>query len=309
MRTSLDLSRLAGIWSASPTPLREDGTLDAESLPRLVEHHLRLGVRGLFLGGTCGEGPWLRRTDLRDLVRETAAASAGRLLLAVQVTDNSVGRMLENAAQAAEDGADLAVMAPPFFLLNATAENVERLYLETLRKCPLPVGIYDRGAGGSVPVPAPVIEAAYAEPAVVLVKDSSMDPARRDIALKARRERPSLRLLTGYEFDVVSYLQHGYDGALLGGGIFNGRLAAMILAACARGDSAGARALQERMNALMWDVYGCKEITCWLAGLKELLVRLGVFRTRRDLLGYELTADCSQAIDRAIQRERDVLLP
>lgn len=309
MQKTLDRSRLAGIWSASPTPLNPDGTLDIESLPRLVEHHLRLGVRGLFLGGTCGEGPWLRRCDLRALVRGTAAASAGRLLLAVQITDNSAGRMLENAAQAAEDGADLAVIAPPFFLLNATAANVQRLYLETIRGCPLPVGLYDRGAGGSVPVPGSVIEAAYAEPAVVLVKDSSMDAGRREIALKARRERPGLRLLTGYEFDVVSYLQAGYDGALLGGGIFNGRLAGMILEACARGDDQGAQALQERMNTLMWDVYGGTQIACWLAGLKELLVRLGVFQTRHNLLGYELTAECSQAIDRALERERDVLLP
>jgi dihydrodipicolinate synthase/N-acetylneuraminate lyase len=230
-------------------------------------------------------------------------------VLAVQITDNSVGRMLENAAQAAEDGADLAVIAPPHFLLNASEGNVRRLYLETVRQCPLPVGIYDRGGTGSVPVPAGVVEAVYAEPTVVLVKDSSMDPARRDIALRLRQRRPSLRLLTGYEFDVVSYLRHGYDGALLGGGIFNGRLAGMILEACARGEVGQGQALQERMNALMWDVYGGRDISCWLAGLKELLVRLGVFRTRRNLLNYELTEACSLAIGRALERERDVLLP
>ena len=309
MAPLLDRRRLGGVWSATPTPL--DGTLalDVKSIPRLVEHHLRLGVRGLFLGGTCGEGAWLRRDELRQLVRATAAASAGRLLLAVQITDNSAGRMLDNAAQAAADGADIAVIAPPYFLLNATEANVRDLYLETVRQCPLPVGIYDRGNGGSVPVSAAVLEAVYAEPAVVLVKDSSMDAGRRDMALRARAARPDLRLLTGYEFDVVSYLLHGYDGALLGGGIFNGRLANLILDACARGQADEARALQERMNRLMWDVYGGREITCWLTGLKELLVRLGVFSTNRNLLNYPLTEACSVAIDQALQRERAVLLP
>ena len=309
MQQTIDAERLAGVWSATPTPLTAALTLDADSVPRLVAHHLRLGVRGLFLGGTCGEGAWLRRADLRSLVRETAAASAGRLVLAVQITDNSVGRMLENAEQAAADGADLAVIAPPHFLLNATDANVRALYVETVRRCPLPVGIYDRGNGGSVPVSAAVLEAVYAEPAVVLVKDSSMDPARRDLALRARQQRPELRLLTGYEFDVVSYLLHGYNGALLGGGIFNGRLAALILDACARGDAAAAQALQERMNRLMWDIYGGKEITCWLSGLKELLVRMGVFSPRRNLLNYPLTDSCSEAIDRALVQDRDVLLP
>ena len=136
-----------------------------------------------------------------------------------------------------------------------------------------------------------------------------MDPVRRDLALRVRQQRPTLRLLTGYEFDVVSYMQHGYNGALLGGGIFNGRLAALILAACAKGDTEGAQALQKRMNGLMWDVYGGQQITCWLSGLKELLVRMGVFRTHRNVLNYPLTESCSQAIDQALQRDRDVLLP
>ena len=309
MQQSIDRERLAGVWSATPTPLTDTLGLDVDSVSRLVAHHLRLGVRGLFLGGTCGEGPWLRRADLRCLVREAAAASAGRLVLAVQITDNSVGRMLENAEQAAADGADIAVIAPPHFLLNATEENVRNLYLETLRRCPLPVGIYDRGNGGSVPVSASVLEAVYAEPAVILVKDSSMDTARRDLALRARQQRPDLRLLTGYEFDVVSYMLHGYNGALLGGGIFNGFLAARILDAGAKGDAAGAQALQERMNRLMWDVYGGPEIRCWLTGLKELLVRMGVFSTHRNLLNYPLTESCSQAIDRVLAQDRDVLLP
>ena len=309
MQHMLDRKRLSGVWSATPTPLDEGLALDLDSVPRLVEHHLRLGVRGLFLGGTCGEGAWLRRGDLSRLVRETAAAAAGRLVLAVQITDNSTGRMLDNAEQAAADGADIAVIAPPYFLLNATAENVRHLYLETVRRSPLPVGIYDRGSGGSVPVSSAVLEAVYAEPAVVLVKDSSMDPERRDLALQARQRRPELRLLTGYEFDVVTYLAHGYDGALLGGGIFNGRLANLILDACGRGDLAAAQALQQRMNTLMYDVYGGEKITCWLSGLKQMLVRLGVFRTHRNLLNYPLTESCLQAIEAALVREREVLLP
>ena len=50
-------------------------------------------------------------------------------------------------------GPDIAVLAPPFFLLNATAANVERLYLEVIRQSPLPLGIYDRGALSPVQVP------------------------------------------------------------------------------------------------------------------------------------------------------------
>ena len=63
------------------------------------------------------------------------------------------------------------------------------------------------------------------------------------------------------------------------------------------------------MNRLMWDVYGGKKITCWLTGLKELLVQMGVFRTNRSFLNYPLTPACRQAIRRALAREHDVLFP
>ncbi len=309
MSSGLEPSAMRGVWSATPTPLCDDRSVDLAAVPALVEHHLRLGVRGLFLGGTCGEGPWLPPGELRRFVRAVVQAAAGRLRIAVQVTDNSAARIAENAAAAAADGADLAVIAPPYFLLNATPANLVALYTEAAARSPLPVGIYDRGKHGAVVVPNEVLAELYALDQVVLVKDSSSDPARREIALAARARRPGLVLLNGDEFQCVAYIQAGYDGLLLGGGIFNAVLAGWIIAAVQAGDLAEAQEVQERMTRLMYDVYGGPGIACWLTGLKELLVRLDVFGTNASFLNYPLTPECSQAIADAIQRERAVLLP
>ena len=297
------------VWSATPTPFTERMKIDKVAARKLVKHHLRLGVDGLFLAGTCGEGAWMRDEDRRELVRTVAEAARGRLVVAVQVTDNSAARILDNMRRAKEDGADLAVIAPPYFFLNSTPDNVAQLYLDAIRQSPLPVGIYDRGEHGAVPVPNVVLKQVYSEPKVALIKDSSMDPERMKIALRERERRTDLRLLNGYEFGCVDYLAAGYDGLLLGGGIFNARLARMIVEAVQRGDLDEAEDLQERMNRLMWDVYGGKEIKCWLAGLKHLLVCMGVFRTARHYLGYRLSAACQRSIERALQREREILLP
>jgi len=298
-----------GVWSATPTPLTHTMQLDKGSVRRLVDHHLRLGIKGLFLCGTCGEGPWLTNLQRIEMVHETVRCVNRRIPVAAQVTDNSAARIVTNMQAMAAAGADIAVIAPPHFLFNGTPENVIRLYQEAIRKSPLPVGIYDRGAFGSVVVQDEAMDAIYAEPKVVLVKDSSANPARRAIALKARRRRPELRLLDGDEFHCVDYLAAGYDGLLLGGGIFNGRLAGMIVEAVKSGDIAKAERLQKRMNRLMWDVYGGKKIKAWLSGLKELLVRMRIFRTRCNYPRYPLPDFTSRAITRAMRRERAVLLP
>jgi len=171
------------------------------------------------------------------------------------------------------------------------------------------VGIYARGTFGAVVVPNDALAKIYAEKNVKLVKDSSTDPGRRDIALAARKKRPELLLLNGNEFDCVSYLQAGYDGLLLGGGIFNGFLAGQIMAAMAAGKIKLAGRLQQRMNRLMFDVYGGKQIKCWLSGQKKLLVEMGLFGTWLNYLNYPLTKGCERAIAKVMEREKDVLFP
>jgi dihydrodipicolinate synthase/N-acetylneuraminate lyase len=297
------------IWSAAPTPFSDDWSLDTQSVKRMIEHHLRLGVRGLFLCGTCGEGPLLPDRQRRRLVQTVAEEANGRLAIAVQVTDNSALRILDNIAVARDDGADMAIIAPPYFMSNVNPQTLQDLYIQSIRESPLPVGVYDRGAYSSILIPESVLAAAYAETNVVMVKDSSGQPARRDVALAAKAARPDLRLFDGDEFRCAEYLQAGYDGLLLGGGIFNGYLAGKILAAVDAGDIALAEQLQNRMNRVMWDVYGGRSIGCWLSGLKKLLVEMGIFETWKNIPGFPLTGECLQAIERVLIEDRDVLFP
>jgi len=300
---------LEGVWSAAPTPFTDRMEIDAGSVARMVEHHVLEGVKGLFLAGSNGEGPWLTRARRQRLVEEVVKRNRGRMAIAVQVTENSAAQILENVDMVKKAGADIAVLAPPFFLFNGTPENVRSLYLTVIRESPLPMGIYDRGSGGAVSVPDSILKDLYAEKNVVMVKDSSCSPARRTIALAARRKRPSLRLLSGYEFDCVDYLQAGYDGLLLGGGVFNGYMAGLIMDAVKAGDVALAQGLQKRMNRIMYDVYGGKKISCWLSGEKKLLVEMGLFRTWKNTLNYPLTDSCKKAIARVVKNDGDMLFP
>lgn len=297
------------LWSATPTPLTDDLQIDIESTHRLVDHHLRLGVDGLFILGSCGEGPWLPREQQQTFMRELCAYNDGRLTIGAQVTDNSAARIIENAQIAADAGADVAIMAAPFKLMGPIAEDMRPLYLDAIEGSPLPMGIYDLGERDATFVPLETLVEALQHPNVIALKDSSGSEERREAVLEVRGDRPELRAMSGDEFDLPTYLGAGYDGLVLGGAIFNGSIARQIMDAIEAGEMDRAQTLQDRMNALMYDVYGGEEITTWLAGLKHLLVRMGIFTTRVNLLGYELTDECAERIEDAIERERDVLLP
>ena len=289
-----------GVWSATPTPLTRDARLDEPAVARLVEHHVKMGVTGLMLAGTCGEGPWLTDADREGMIRGSVAAARGRLRCAVQVTDNSAARTLANIEKAAAWGAEIAVVAQPYFFLNGTADRQLAFYRDIARRSALPMGFYDRGKASAYILPETHLAELLAEPNLAMVKDSSQMIAHRDVFLKARQLRPELILLDGDEFDAVSYLQAGYDGLLLGGGIFNAGLALRIIRAVRTGDLAEAARQQARMNDLMLRVYGGPKIECWMTGLKELLVQMGIFSTNTNLLNYPLTEQCRQQITAAV---------
>lgn len=307
--TKLQRERLGGVWSATPTPFTKDLKVDTVAVRKMVEHHLRLGVRGLFLAGTCGEGPWMPDAERRRLVRAVRRFSRDRLMIAVQVTDNSASRVVANVRAAKADGAHIAVVAPPLFFLNANPQTLTNHYRQILRESELPVGIYDRGRHSSVVIPESVLATIYADRRVIMVKDSSSDNQRREIALAARRKRPRLRLLNGNEFQCVDYLRAGYDGLLLGGGIFTGYLVAQMIQAVAAHNYARAERIQVHTTRMLYAVYGGDRLACWLSGLKRLLVELGVFRNWSNYLGYPLDRSCIRNIKRIVAENRDVLLP
>jgi len=298
-----------GVWSAAPTPFDSKWKIDAAGVRRMVEHHFRLGIKGLFLCGTNGEGPCLTDMQRLEFIRAVVRHVHGRLPVAVQVTDNSSARILENMKAAKAEGADIAVIAPPYFISNPTSDHLRRIYLDAINRSPLPVGIYDRGKFSPVFVPDLVLRELYAHPRVVIAKDSSAVPERMKIALEVKKKRPSFCLLNGDEFHCVPYLKAGYDGLLLGGGVFNGYLARTIFDAVRAGDLSEAEKLQALMNRLMFAVYGGKKISCWLAGEKYLLMRLGIFRTYLNYPQYPLSVSCRRAIEKTLRQNRRWLLP
>lgn len=298
-----------GIWSATPTPFTEKMELDIPSIHRMVEHHLRLGVKGLFLGGTSGEGPYMRNADLTQLVEETAKASAGRLMISVQVTDNSAVRVLDNISRVANSGADIVVVAPPNFRINNTPENLLNMFREIIRESSIPVSIYDRGSFGPIVVPEEVLKKLYHEENIVMIKDSSADPHHMEIAIEAKKKSPKLVLFNGDEFNCTRYIEAGYDGLLLGGAAFHGFIANMLLQNIMEGRTEKAREIEIVMIEIMNRVFGGNDASCWLSGQKRIMVELGIFSSWKSYYNFPLTKECEQDIIEVVKKYKDWLLP
>jgi 4-hydroxy-tetrahydrodipicolinate synthase len=298
------LSNISGAWSAAPTPFTKSLKVDATAIKRMVKRHINLGQKGMFIGGTCGEGPWMPRQDLRHLTSLVTESNNGQMTIAVQVTDNSFAKVLANIADAKSDGADIAVIAEPWF---AGPRDVvmEQYYMTVAEKSPLPLGVYSRGAAN---VPFDIYRRLLIHPNVYMFKDSSCNDELMRLALSIKSKKNSLALMCGYELGMVPYLAAGYDGILAGGGILIGALVTKMVEAVKNGDIKKAEKLQRHCDKINYAAYGGKKITSWLTGLKYTLVRMGIFNTTDGYLQYPLPKVEQQKINKMIKSEKDTLL-
>jgi 4-hydroxy-tetrahydrodipicolinate synthase len=295
------------IWSATPTSFRDDGSLDERGIGRLVEQHIKLGVSGLFVGGTCGEGAFMPDRQRTQLVRRLRRYAGDSLHLAAHVSDTSAARVTENIRSMTDEGADSVVIAPPFLVFDSCNRDfLRRYFLEPMESAAVPVGIYIRPALGKMELDLALWDEVASHPRVQFVKDSSgsEDYVRHFVGVKARRQE--LTLLTGYEFDVVSAVAAGYNGCLMGTGILNAGLIGRAMDALAGGDPAGAQAWQRRSNEFLYDLFR-RDVSGWMAGLKYALRKLGIFSSEFSHLTFPITDEDRRRIDAALEREREFI--
>jgi 4-hydroxy-tetrahydrodipicolinate synthase len=285
------------LWSALPTPLTDDYKVDESAVVRLINDAIGSGMSGVFLAGTCGEGPWLQDAERSRLIETAAATAAGRLSIAAQVSDNSVPRILDNIKLVTRAGADVAIVAAPTTFMNPTPERVVALFRETAANSNLPVGIYDLGKHRAIMIPEEYLLETYMLPNVSLVKDSSGSPARRAIALEALTQKPDLQLFNGDEFKCLEYLENGYQGCMFGGAVAVPAELRQIASLFTSRNIEEARRVESAMQRVLYGIYGGIKIECWLTGLKYHLVRRGLFNSTSSFLGYPLTDSCRTCIE------------
>jgi 4-hydroxy-tetrahydrodipicolinate synthase len=106
----------AGVFPYLVSPVRSDGSVDAEILSRLCDHLIACGVHGLTPLGSTGEFAYLDRTQRRAVVEATVAAAKRRVPVVAGVAATTIAEAVAQARDWAAIGADgiLAILESYF---------------------------------------------------------------------------------------------------------------------------------------------------------------------------------------------------
>ncbi|MCP3957696.1 MAG: dihydrodipicolinate synthase family protein [bacterium] len=169
-----DRQHIAGILPPITTPFDDAGGVDLGALAANIERYNRTGLSGYVAFGSNGEAVHLSAEE-RGRVLETLRRSAapGRALIA-GVNEQSTVAAIRATRQAADAGADMALVITPYFYKAAmTQGTLRRFFLEVADASPLPILIYNIPQNTGVMVAAMTFAELAKHHNVAGLKDSS----------------------------------------------------------------------------------------------------------------------------------------
>ena len=110
-----DLRTLEGIVTATPTPIRPDGTIDRASVAALVRTLVAAGTAGIAPNGGTGEYTALDDAQRRAMLDATVEAAAGAVPVIAGALAPGLGDTLAIGRAAIASGADALMVVTPYY--------------------------------------------------------------------------------------------------------------------------------------------------------------------------------------------------
>lgn len=283
------------------TPLTVDKKLDDKGLKRLIEHLISGGVHGIFLLGSNGEAPSLTYAVQKELITKACEYIDSRVPVLVGITDSSFEGSVEMAEHAKTSGADVVVIAPPYYFPITENEMVE--YLNTLvSKLPLPFMLYNMPACTKLHLSFETIKMAE-QLGALGIKDSSGDLDYLKDLIKEFADSPDFVILAGTEAFLPETIALGGHGSVAGGANFFPKLFVDFYnAAIAKNDDKISQ-ISSKVTAIYNTIYSVgKDASRYTKGIKCALSVKGICDDHMALPLRKFDADDRVLIEEHIEQ-------
>lgn len=208
--------QMKGIYTALVTPMNENGDIDYDSLQALIEHQLRSGVSGFYVGGSTGEAFMLSMMERKKLLEVVIGATAKRVKVIAHVGCISTRDSVELAVHAEETGADAVSAVVPFYY-KAGIQELQQHYEEIMSAVTIPMLIYHFPGATGVSLTVDFYERMSRHPQCLGVKFTSMNLFEmQQIRVKCGEH---FLILNGHDEVYAASVLMGSDGAV--GSTFN----------------------------------------------------------------------------------------
>lgn len=207
--------QLKFVTPALATPLKRDGSFDADGMERLVKYVLSNGMKTLFVLGYAGEVLAFSREERRHIIETARRAAGDDILLIAGTMDNSTGLILQHIRDAKDSGADVALTTPTNFV-HCTEDELSSCFTRLGDETALPLIIYNCPENQHYIEPE-LMDRLLHHPNIIALKETSNMAKIQQMLLTLDSDNENAIMLSGEEFVYYPAMALGVEGFIMGG--------------------------------------------------------------------------------------------
>ena len=207
------MNEISGVLPVLAVPFNKDGSLDLESIPRLVEHCINNKANGVVIFGLASELYKLNDSERIQILQKVISSVNSRVPVIVGTEHSGTSAAVERSIEAEKLGASALMLYPPTFIKPDEA-NVLSYFKAVGSAVKIPIIVQDAPAWTGVPLPVALLSRIIKEqPNVCYIKLES--PPIGDKAKLLKSE--GFKIIAGYgAIHLMEDLTAGIDGFMPG---------------------------------------------------------------------------------------------
>lgn len=241
--------RLSGIIPPILTPFKEDGEVDYNRIPQLIDF-LKPNVKGFFVCGTYGSGI-LMNVEERKKVFEVMTESIDDSYQMIAHVGSANQRDSLELAKHAERHRALAVAAVPPHYFRYNEDSLFEFYKNLINSVSIPVYLYDNPGASGNPISIELINR-LADVGLSGVKDSTFDISKTYMVMR-KVPKEGFDVVIGSESLLLPAFMMGAQACIAGLANVLPELVNKLYNAARGADISLARELQSQVLK-MWDI-------------------------------------------------------
>ena len=286
---------IQGSIVALVTPMDDQGTVDKDSLQKLVEYHIEQGTDALVAVGTTGESATLDEAEHCDVIKSVVKFVAGRIPVIAGTGANSTTEAIALTRSAKEAGADACLLVTPYYN-KPTQEGLFLHYKAVAEAVDIPQILYNGPGRTACDMLPSTIGRLAAVKNIVGVKEATGDLSRvaqiRDLC------GLDFALYTGDDASSCEFCLLGGNGSITVTGNVAPRLVHEMIKAAMAGDRATAESIDAKLVALHKQLF----IQSNPIPVKWAVAEMGLMGRGIRLPLTWLTEDCFAPVRAAMQQ-------
>ncbi len=239
--------KLEGIFPALITPFTDNGSLNEDSLQRLIEAQLADGANGLFICGTSSEAMAMTTEERKRICQIAVKQINGKAVSMVHIGTTSTVESVALAKHAEASGADMIAAVIPFYY-KYSFDEIKAYYAAISNAVKIPVLAYNIPICTEFELTPALFKQLYDEKYVVGLKHTSTNLYHLE---RFKRDCKDSVVLSGYDEICLPALLMGADGAIGTGYNYLSKEFSLLFRLAKQGEYVKAKAIQLAANDLI----------------------------------------------------------